>query len=235
MHREVIACGSSVADPSRPYAMGIEREAKLPVNNDYILPNLNEIIPGTSANDCGPRVLSSTYWDTQDLSLVRARIGLRFRSQGDSVTGTWTFKRALRTRGPTSIREEVELPGQPWAPPHGLLLRVQAAVGDRTLTPVVRLQITRQAVEIVDAAGIRLLEVVDDWSTVIALDGRRVHSFREIEVEAFAPSHMNLISRVVNRLLESGTSPPDPTPKYIRALCALGRNMPTKHPHKGGQ
>ena len=54
-----------------------EREIKIPVGTDFVLPDLDGVVEGTRAVERGTVKLSATYWDTDDLVLLRAKLGLR--------------------------------------------------------------------------------------------------------------------------------------------------------------
>jgi hypothetical protein len=57
-----------------------EREIKIPVGDDFLLPDLDGVVDRTSAVDRGMVELSATYWDTDSLTLLHAKLGLRHRS-----------------------------------------------------------------------------------------------------------------------------------------------------------
>jgi CHAD domain-containing protein len=87
------------------------------------------------------------------------------------------------------------------------------------LVPVARLSTLRRRVRLVNPAGARLAEVVDDEVSV--RDGRRVAArFREIEVEVLGDGESDgaVIAALVSRLRSAGAGAPDPTPKHMRAL-----------------
>jgi len=84
---------------------------------------------------------------------------------------------------------------------------------------VARLSTIRRRVRLVDGAGTRVAEVVDDEVSV--RDGRRVAArFREIEIEVTqAPNGAGgIVDPLVMRLRGAGAGAADPTPKHIRAL-----------------
>jgi hypothetical protein len=60
-------------------------------------------------------------------------------------------------------------------------------------------------------------------------DDSVVASFREVEMELFAADDA-LIDAVMTRLAAAGAGEPESTPKYIRALRALGRTIPDRTP-----
>jgi CHAD domain-containing protein len=116
-------------------------------------------------------------------------------------------------------------------PPPGALAIVRAYVRNAELIPVARLSTVRRRVRLLDRAGGRLAEVVDDEVSV--RDGRRVAArFREIEVEVTGPEQDGdgIVAPVVARLRGAGAGAPDPTPKHIRALGPRALEPPEVSP-----
>jgi inorganic triphosphatase YgiF len=195
-----------------------EREIKIPVGSDFVLPDLDGVVEGTSAVDRGDVELSATYWDTKDLTLLHAKLGLRHRSAPGEV-GKWTLKAGARMIGDAVSREETDFAGPPDRPPEAALDVVRAAVGDVTLHPIASLVTDRHTVDLV-AGETRRAEVADDRVAVRSGDST-VETFREVEVELFDADEA-LIEAVMARLRAAGVGEPDSTPKYVRALRALG-------------
>ena len=81
-------CGGTGAgcrsDPPTVGAMPEEREIKVPVGMDFVLPDLDGVLEGIRAVDRGRVELSATYWDTDELTLLHAKLGLRYRSAPES-------------------------------------------------------------------------------------------------------------------------------------------------------
>ena len=113
----------------------------------------------------------------------------------------------------------------PEQPPQAAIDVVQAEVGEVALHPVARLVTDRHTVDLV-AGDRRCAEVADDRVAVLSFDGRTVASFREVEVELF-DADAALIDAVMGRLRAAGVGEPDSTPKYVRALRALGHDIPS--------
>src|SRR5580658_3127576 len=59
--------------PHRVGSMTEEQEIKIPVAADFVLPDLDAVVPGTRAVDRGLLELSATYWDTDQLTLLGAQ------------------------------------------------------------------------------------------------------------------------------------------------------------------
>lgn len=199
-----------------------EREIKIPVDAGFVLPALDGVIDGTRAVDRGDVELSATYWDTDELTLLHAKLGLRYRS-APGETGKWTLKAGAEMIGDAVSREETDFPGAPGAPPQAALDVVHAAVGDVAMHPVASLVTDRHTVDLV-VGNTRRAEVADDRVSVRAGD-RTIETFREVEVELFGADQA-LIDAVMERLRSAGVGEADSTPKYVRALRALGHEIP---------
>jgi inorganic triphosphatase YgiF len=195
-----------------------EREIKIPVGADFVLPDLDGVVDGTSAVDRGLVELSATYWDTDALTLLHAKLGLRHRS-APGEAGKWTLKAGARMIGDAVSREETDFAGPPEQLPQAALDVIRAAVGDVTLHPIASLVTDRHTIDLV-AGDTRRAEVADDRVAVRSGDST-VETFREVEVELF-DADQALIDAVMARLRAAGVGEPDSTPKYVRALRALG-------------
>ncbi|MHB8489451.1 MAG: CYTH domain-containing protein [Candidatus Dormibacteria bacterium] len=203
-----------------------EREIKIPVGVDFVLPDLDDVVDGTTAVDRGSVELSATYWDTDDLTLLQATLGLRHRS-APGEPGKWTLKAGARMVGQAVSREETDFPGPPGQPPQPAIDVIRAVVGDVELHPVAQLVTARHTVDLV-AGDVRRAEVADDRVAVRSGD-TTVETFREVEVELFDVDEQ-LIGAVMARLRTAGVGEPDSTPKYVRALLALGHRIPGRTP-----
>ena len=209
------AAGSSVP---------LEREVKLQVGKDFELPDLDGVAE-LHAADRGVRVLEATYWDTDALDLFRLGYGMRYRIT-DGAAGTWTVKGNTTNDGPALVREETDINGEPDHPPDAAVRLISGGVDASRLQPVASLRTERHIVDLLDAGGPRWAEVADD--RVDVLDGTRVvTTFREVEVELKGSSDEKRLSTVIERLREAGAEQLAATSKYMRALRALGRALPT--------
>jgi inorganic triphosphatase YgiF len=195
-----------------------EREIKIPVGMDFVLPDLDQVVEGTTAVDRGVVQLSATYWDTDELTLLHAKLGLRHRS-APGEAGRWTLKAGARMVGHAVSREENDFEGPPDQPPEVALDMLRPDVGDVALRPVAHLVTDRHTVDLM-AGETRRAEVADDRVAVLS-DGRTIETFGEVEVELFDADDA-LIEAVMTRLRAVGVGEPDSTPKYVRALRALG-------------
>lgn len=200
----------------------LEREVKLGAGPAFHLPDLAGVVEGTVVTTPETARMETVYFDTPDLRLARWGVSLRHRA-GEG----WTLKLPASTkpqpgaRADKDVLERAELvfQGGSKKPPEGAVAVVRAYVRKAELAPVARLSTIRRRVRLVDAAGARLAEVVDDEVSV--RDGRRVAArFREIEVEVLGGGDADgaIIGAVVSRLRSAGAGAPDPTPKHVRAL-----------------
>jgi inorganic triphosphatase YgiF len=202
--------------------MAEEREIKMPVGLDFVLPDLDGVLEGIRAVDRGRVELSATYWDTDELTLLHAKLGLRYRS-APGEQGKWTLKAGDRMVGDAVSREETDFPGSPVVPPDAAVKVIRKAVGDVALHPVAQLVTDRHSVDLV-AGDTRRAEVADDRVSVRSGDVT-VDAFGEVEVELF-DAEAALIDAVMARLRAAGVGEPHSTPKYVRALRALGHEIP---------
>ncbi len=197
----------------------LEREVKLGAGPAFHLPDLNGVVEGSVVTAPEAVRMETVYYDTPDLRLARWGVSLRHRA-GEG----WTLK--LPPKAPSGKesadllqRDELTFDGGAKKPPEEAVALVRAYVRKAELVPVARLSTLRRRVRLVDAAGMRLAEVVDDEVSV--RDGRRVAArFREIEVEVAANGEAGdgIVTPLVMRLRGAGAGAPDPTPKHIRAL-----------------
>jgi inorganic triphosphatase YgiF len=201
-----------------------EREIKLPVDEDFALPDLDGVVEGTRAVDRGVVELSATYWDTDDLTLLRAGLGLRHRS-APGEPGKWTLKAGSRMVGHAVSREETNFAGPPGQPPETAIDMIRREIGEVDLHPVAQLVTHRHTIDLV-AGDTRRAEVADDRVSVRSGDSV-VETFREVEVELFDADDA-LIDAVMVTLAAAGAGEPQSTPKYVRALRALGHTIPER-------
>ncbi len=204
----------------------LEREVKLGAGPAFHLPDLAGVVAGVAVADPETLRLATVYYDTPDLRLARWGVSLRRRA-GEG----WTLKLPPTKSDAVLERDEITFDGGARKPPQAAVEIVRAYVRGSELVPVARLSTVRRRVRLVDAAGVRVAEVVDDEVSV--RDGRRVAArFREIEVEVNGDDGAALITPIVDRLRRAGAGAPDPTPKHIRALGPRAIEAPEVSPVK---
>ncbi|MDQ3570960.1 MAG: CYTH and CHAD domain-containing protein [Actinomycetota bacterium] len=191
-----------------------EREVKLGAWGSFQLPDLSGVLDGITASPPTARTLTASYYDTADLRLSRWGISVRHR---DGNGAGWTVKLPEGDGGPALVRREVSFEGGSTRIPTGVLDLLRGYVRTSPLQGVARLRTHRRGVELRDAEGHTVAEVVDDEVSV--LHGARMTArFREVEVEVHDAAAPELLDAVVERLQAAGAGKPDPTPKLVRAL-----------------
>ena len=181
-----------------------EVEAKLAAPPGFVVPPLDEAVPGLRAEGEAPVTLLATYFDAPDLRLTRAGISLRHRN------GTWTLKTGANAVDGVLRRDELEVDGDLRTVPPAFLARLRPWLRTAELEAVAQLDTVR-ARTVLRLEGEVVGEVDDDEVTIPAVgDG-----FREIEVES---SDESVLAAVVARLRAAGAGAPDPTPKLVRAI-----------------
>jgi CHAD domain-containing protein len=199
--------------------MSTEREVKLSVPAAFALPDLSDL-ESLVATPAEPRRYQTVYVDTEDLRLARWNCSLRHR-EGEG----WTLKLPPTLEGVLVVRDELAFEGEARRVPPQASDLLRAYARGSELRPVVRLRTLRRRLELTDAQGVPLGEIVDDEVSV--MDGARVATrFREVEVEVQPEAPAAVLDAIVARLRESGASPTDGTPKYRQALGARASAPP---------
>lgn len=190
---------------------GLERELKLAADTAFDLPDLTEAAGGLPVATLAPESLVATYYDTDDLVLLRAGVTVRYRTgEGDPV---WTVKLPTTGGGEFLTRREIDCKGPETPVPAEVSDLLLARLRNRPLLPVARVETLRQEIEIRSGDGARLLVVADD---AVSVDGEA--RFREVEVERHEGAADALVDAVVARLRDAGATKGDGRPKVSRVL-----------------
>lgn len=195
----------------------VEREAKLELEADIELPDLDGVLPGVTAEPAAPLDLHAVYLDTADRRLLAVGITLR-RRRGEGTTGsTWTLKLPVtgRSRQGSLDRRELEWDRDADDPPARAVELVAGVTRTEALTEVATIDTDRRRTFLTDGQGRRLAEVDDD--RVTAEGGAGPVGFREVEVE-LAGGGPELLDAVVRRLVEGGAPAGSRQPKLSRVL-----------------
>jgi CHAD domain-containing protein len=204
--------------------VSVEREVKLAAPTWFRMPSLEGIGgPGTLMSVRPAEDLETVYLDTPDLRLTRWGVCLRHRARYG-----WTVKLPIEETGGLLVRGEFDFAGDdPEVPPDDALDLVRAYVRTSALKPVLLLRTVRRATEVRDPRGLRVAELVDDE---VAVGHGSTGAFRELELELAEEAPTGLIDELLARLRSAGAGPPDPTPKYVRALAPRSLAPPEVEP-----
>src|SRR5580658_10504754 len=197
----------------------IETEQKYDADADFVLPDLSGLEGRTKAKGRQRYYLSATYFDTEELDLIKNRITLRRRVGGPDEG--WHLKLPVRK----DTRQEVRTPlseGDTGSVPAELAAQVQDLTAGRRLHPIAILDTERTVVTLTGKAGDPLAEVADDLVTGTRLDqpGAEPMRWREIEVEIVGDSDdaPRVLQAVGRALREAGATPSSSSSKLGRVL-----------------
>ena len=168
----------------------LETEQKYDADTNFVLPQLG------GRRSAGPKriYLSATYFDTDDLDLIRHKITLRRRVGGDDEG--WHLKLPVRK----DTRQEIHAPldeGAAGRVPARLAAQVEDITAGHPLRPIAILDTERTVVPVAGPAGGALAEVADDRVTAVRLGEKDSEpmTWREIEVEAKSPDSADLLEQ----------------------------------------
>jgi inorganic triphosphatase YgiF len=200
----------------------LETEQKYDADAGFVLPDLSGL--EGRVKSAGPRryYLSATYFDTEELDLIRHRITLRRRVGGGDEG--WHLKLPVRR----DTRQEVRAPlgdsgtGSIEPVPARLAAQVADITAGRPLRPIAILDTERTVVTLADQAGQPLAEVADDRVTATRLDqpGAKPVMWREVEVEALTtdPGAPGLLEAAGQVLRQAGARRSSSASKLDRLL-----------------
>jgi len=193
----------------------LETEQKYDADADFVLPELGGRRPAEPKRI----YLSATYFDTDELDLIRHQITLRRRVGGDDEG--WHLKLPVRK----DTRQERYAPldeGATGSVPARLAAQVEDITAGHTLRPIALLDTERTVVTVAGPAGDALVEVADDRVTAIRFDETdgEPMAWREIEVEVKSPGGVDLLETIGKALREAGARPSAAGSKLARVLGA---------------
>ena len=197
----------------------IETERKYDVDAGFVLPDLAGA--GGSASMAPPDVqlLQATYFDTDDLRLIAARITLRRRTGGDDAG--WHIKLPVGGDTRRELHFPLGVPGR--VVPGEIAAEVARWSGGAPLRPVARLETHRTVRRLVSESGEVLAEVADDQVTGSRPDPadpeawRPQDTWREVEVELKAGTP-DLLDAAAAGLAAAGATPSRSASKLARVL-----------------
>ena len=196
----------------------LETEQKYDAAADFVMPDLAGLGKRTKATGRQRYYLSATYFDTDELDLIKNRITLRRRVGGPDEG--WHLKLPVRK----DTRQEIRTPlaeGDHGTVPARLAAQVQDVTAGRPLHPIAILDTERTVVTLADRAGKPLAEVADDLVTAARLDepGAEPMRWREIEVEAVEGAQAEDVLEAAGQALrESGARRSTAASKLSRLL-----------------
>jgi CHAD domain-containing protein len=188
-----------------------ETERKYDVPEGFELPSLTGSAGIRVAGDADALDLDATYFDTDELSLMRNRRTLRRRTGGHDAG--WH----LKTPGDAGSRREHRLPlGQSNGEvPVELRKQVRAIIRRRPLHPVAELRTHRVETPLKDASGRTLALVAQDRVTAV-VDGEE-QGWQEVEVE-LVDGDASVLDAVERKLIAAGARAAAGPSKVARAL-----------------
>ena len=196
-----------------------ETERKYDVPDGFQLPDFAGEAGIRSTDGAQTHDLDATYFDTDDLTLMRSRRTLRRRAGGTDAG--WH----LKTPGDGSTRTEHRLPLDGDAVPDELAGQVRAIIRRRELKPIARLRTRRVETPLRDSDGATLALVAQDEVTA-ERDGRE-QRWQEVEVE-LVDGGPEVLEAVERRLLGAGATPAAGPSKVARALGNPSAPKPAK-------
>jgi CHAD domain-containing protein len=200
-----------------------ETERKYDVPAAFQLPTLVGIAGIATADGAETHDLDATYFDTDELTLMRHRRTLRRRTGGSDAG--WH----LKTPGDGTSRTEHRLPLDGDNVPAELTGQVRSIIRRRPLKPVARLRTHRVETPLRDAEGNTLALVAQDQVTAETDDGQQ--DWQEIEVE-LVNGDPALLAAVEQELITAGARPAGGPSKVARALGGPPAGSDRKTPKK---
>ncbi|WP_436523691.1 CHAD domain-containing protein [Actinoplanes sp. HUAS TT8] len=196
-----------------------ETERKYDVPETFELPDLTVAAGIAQVDGAETHDLDATYFDTDDLRLMKNRRTLRRRSGGHDAG--WHLKTPADGDG----RKEHRMPDAGDEVPGELRALVRTIVRRRPLEPVARLRTHRVETPLRDKKGRTLALIAQDQ--VRAESGDERSAWQEIEVE-LVDGDEKVLDAVEKVLLEAGARPAAGPSKVARALAGRLQEKPGK-------
>jgi inorganic triphosphatase YgiF len=203
----------------------LERERKWEVDEDFVLPSLDDIIPGDEVEHSTIE-LTSAYFDTADRDLSAHGLLLR-RREGDDDAG-WQLKMP-----DSNGRIEIRYPSADTMPSDLSALLTRVNLG-KQLVNVATIHTTRKRYRITDPTSHQLVaEIADDHvcATVDAGGTGEPIRWREVEVE-LGPAADEVPRKLAKRLASAGAKPPRYPSKLVRVAAVSSTEDRSAHAGK---
>jgi inorganic triphosphatase YgiF len=212
---------SSLGDVTSSTGDHLETEQKYDADDEFALPDLGSLPELGGGRIADPRriYLSATYFDTEDLDLLKHKVTLRRRVGGDDEG--WHLKLPVRK----DTRQELHVPldeGGESSVPARLASQVEEITTGKRLHPVAILDTERTVVRVPGPPADAQVEVADDKVTATRFDQTDSDPmiWREIEVEVLSPDPRAaaMLETVGQALREAGARPSASGSKLSRVL-----------------
>jgi CHAD domain-containing protein len=193
---------SEAVTPTAPNSDYLEREVKLGVDLDFVLPDLTRTKHVAKSEPLIEQEMRTAYFDTSEFRLWRRGISLRHRIGEVLGAGTWTAKLPCPGEGPTLDRMELSWSGPRESVPVEATRLIQGIIRSSPLHQIVELVTKRRRYLLSDLTGVPRGELDDDTVTVVGgiRDGLR---FRQIELELGTGGDV-LVAPVMKQLTAAG-------------------------------
>lgn len=197
----------------------IEFKFRIPADVHLDLPELLDQASDSRVSPEPTRSMSAIYYDTSNLNLLRWGITLRHRTGGGD--DGWHMKVPVATSSGSSARDEIRIDTPAGAVPSELASIVAPLLRRQEITPMAQVDTERRPFVLLNDAGERLVEVVDDHVTVGVPGLDATSEFREIEVELldYSSAGAHLATSINKTLVAAGALPNS----LSKAAQALGR------------
>jgi CHAD domain-containing protein len=203
----------------------LERERKWVVDEDFVLPSLDDIIPGDEVEHSTIE-LTSAYFDTADRDLSAHGLLLR-RREGDDDAG-WQLKMP-----DSNGRIEIRYPSADTMPSDLSALLTGVNLG-KQLVNVATIHTTRKRYRITDPTSHQLVaEIADDHVCATVDEGGtgKPIRWREVEVE-LGPAADEVPRKLAKRLASAGAKPPRYPSKLARVAAVSSTEDRSAHAGK---
>ncbi|MBY6351761.1 CYTH and CHAD domain-containing protein [Rhodococcoides corynebacterioides] len=192
-----------------------EIEVKFDVGMDTPVPDLAGAPSVTAASAPELTHPVSTYFDTADLALARARITLRRRT--GSADAGWHVKLPVSSDERVEVRSPLSAGGNSTRVPDEVALVVRAHTRGRPLVPVASIETRRVITTVSTAKADRAAELCDDTVTARNLLDDITVRWREWELE-LVDGPRSTLRDLGTFLLDHGAKPGSSPSKLARAL-----------------
>jgi CHAD domain-containing protein len=187
-----------------------EQELKFETPADFVMPAPEELLGRSVRSDRSVVHLESTYFDTEQRSLLRYGVTLR-RREGEDDTG-WHLKVPAG-----SARTEIRLPLEAGSSVPDRLATMVAGIAAGKLAPVAIVKTTRRRTRMFDDDQL-LIELADDKVVGTVLGAAAtVTTWHELEAELGSDDE-RLLAKVGKRLVDAGASRASAPSKLARTL-----------------